>query len=296
MAGISAPVDGVAQPLGTMYWRMAPYCNTLVLTVVQVGTVYGLRGYEDQCENAEQPTVEGTAIIQSGSGEVIVSLGLSNLHGRLVGVIENLSTLNGLWNDSYGNGQLIASQGVSRSSPFPRRPRRSPSFLHVVESTNRIGNISCFSHPKTDGNPEALIVFSRHRGQASAIGPQVDAIISLYYDDNGTICPASSATTSGASVETTTIRSRWGQGSPSTSCRGADRRPSPATGQAEPARSERDDPTRPHRGSPVGRDQVADNRIFPVRLRRSAAGPSQSARKDCRFAIRSGPCSVFARP
>ena len=189
MAGIFAPVDGVAQPLGTMYWRMAPYCNTLVLTVVQEGTVYGLRGYEDQCETAEQPTVEGTAIIQSGSGEVIVSLGLSNLNGRLVGVIENLSTLNGLWNDSYGNGQLIASQGVSRSSPFPRRPRGNPSFLHVVESTNRIGNISCFSHPKTDGNPEALIVFSRHRGQASAIGPQVDAIISLYYDDNGTNLP-----------------------------------------------------------------------------------------------------------
>jgi hypothetical protein len=169
---------------------MEPYCNTLVLTVVQEGTVYRLQGYEDQCtDNAEQPTVEGTAIIQQFPGEVIVSLGLSTLNGRLIGVIENLPALNGLWNDSYGDGQLIASQGVSRSSPFPRRPRGNASFLHFVESTNRIGNISCFSHPKTDGNPEALIVFSHHRGRASVIGPPVDSVVSLYYDDNGTNLP-----------------------------------------------------------------------------------------------------------
>ena len=87
--------------------------------------------YEDQCtDNAEPPTVEGTAIIQSAPGVLIVHLGLSTINGRLIGVIENLSTLNGLWNDSYGHGQLIASQGVSRSSPFPRRPRGNASFVH----------------------------------------------------------------------------------------------------------------------------------------------------------------------
>ena len=69
LAGLFAPIDGVAQPLGTIYWRMAPYCNTLVLTVVQEGTVYGLRGYEDPCtDNAEPATVEGTAIIQPFPG------------------------------------------------------------------------------------------------------------------------------------------------------------------------------------------------------------------------------------
>ena len=189
LAGLFAPVDGVAQPLGTIYWRMEPYCNTLVLNVVQEGTVYRLQGYEDQCENAEHTTVEGTAVIQSAPGEVAVILGLSTLNGRLLGVIEDLPALNGRWNDSHGDGQLIASQGVSRSSEFPRRPRGNASFLHIVEPTNRIGNISCFSHPKTNGNPEALIVFSHHRGQATAIRPPVDAVISVYYDDNGTNLP-----------------------------------------------------------------------------------------------------------
>lgn len=186
LAGLVAPVDAVAQSLGTFYWRLDPYCNTLVLSVVQEGPVFRLQGYEDQCtDNAEQPTVEGTAILQVFE-ESIVSLGLSTINGRLIGVLENLPSLNGLWNDSAGNGRLVSSQGVSRSSPFPRRPRGAASFLHIVESHNRMSNISCFSHAQTDGNPEALIVFSHHRGQATAMLPQVDSVVSLYYDDNGT--------------------------------------------------------------------------------------------------------------
>jgi hypothetical protein len=134
-----APVDGVAQPLGTFYWRLAPYCNTPVLTVIQEGTAYRLQGYEDQCTDFSQyATVEGTLLLQDLPGESLAG---------------------------------------------------TRSFVHVVEAGNRISNISCFSHALTDGNPDAVIVFSPSRGPATGLRPRVDAFLSLYYDDNGTSLP-----------------------------------------------------------------------------------------------------------
>jgi hypothetical protein len=58
--------------------------------------------------------------------------------------------------------------------------------VHLAEVHNTISNISCFSHPLTDGNPEAVIVFVHDRGRASEIRPVVDSAVSLHFDDNGT--------------------------------------------------------------------------------------------------------------
>jgi hypothetical protein len=38
-----------AQPIGTFRWQMQPYCNVVALNVTQIGGVYTLDGFDDQC-------------------------------------------------------------------------------------------------------------------------------------------------------------------------------------------------------------------------------------------------------
>jgi hypothetical protein len=196
LGGLLGPVEGAAQPLGTFHWRLEPFCNTLVLTVTQEGAAYRLQGYEDQCadERTRLP-VEGTAVFHPGlppNRDPAFELGLSIDHrgesSRVSAFITDLSGLNGRWFDSYREGALTAVLGVSRSSSFPER-LTSTTFVHVTEDFNSINNITCFSHPLTDGNPDAVIVFAHDRGVASEIRPAVNSIVSLYFDDDGTGLP-----------------------------------------------------------------------------------------------------------
>jgi hypothetical protein len=123
LAGLLAPATGAAQPLGTVFWRLEPFCDTLVLQVVQEGALYRLQGYQDQCQgSASRLAVEGTAVFHPGAPpnrDPAFELGLSVDHrgesSRLTAFITDLSGLNGRWFDSYREGTLTAVPGVSGS-------------------------------------------------------------------------------------------------------------------------------------------------------------------------------------
>lgn len=188
------PAISAAQTIGTFHWRMGPYCNTLTLTVVQDAAGIRLQGYEDLCDSIYLPEpVEGSAVLAS-DGTAMVGLNTSipgqstNEGGRVVLRIDT-TTLNGSWQDDLGrSGALLRVSTPTMAGT--QRGDYSNSFLHIVSAENRPGgaadNISCFSHPLTDGRPSVLIVFSPNRGSQSAIRPFVGSPVSLYYDDDTT--------------------------------------------------------------------------------------------------------------
>lgn len=52
-----------AQPIGTFQWQLQPFCNVVTLTVSQVGGIYTLHGYNDQCGAEQRAPVSGTATL-----------------------------------------------------------------------------------------------------------------------------------------------------------------------------------------------------------------------------------------
>lgn len=184
------PAMSVAQTIGTFHWQMEPYCNTLTLTVVQDAAGIRLQGYEDLCNPiyAPQP-VEGSAVLDdNGVARVGLSTGVPSgftFEGNRVILSIDTASLNGGWADDAGRaGALLRVSTPTRGGT--QRGSHSNSFLHEVTADNRVGNISCFSHPRSDGNPGALVLMSRNRGPQTSIRPVVPSTVSLYYDDNGT--------------------------------------------------------------------------------------------------------------
>jgi hypothetical protein len=63
-----------AQTLGTFRWRTAPYCNVMNVTVTQVGSVYRLEGFEEQCGGNPHQPIWGIGVVQPNGS---ITLGLS---------------------------------------------------------------------------------------------------------------------------------------------------------------------------------------------------------------------------
>lgn len=196
LLGLAAPAESEAQVIGTFMWRTEPYCNTLTLTVIQEGPVFRLHGTEDLCSNStttqQAMPVEGTAVIGVGPNQAVIAVNTFSTSGgssRLLGIL-NLATLIGTWYDDHGSGPLVPATGITRVPGSPRRGGTPNSFTHFVTANNRppggADNVSCFSHPLTDGDSLAQIVFTPNRRSQSVIRPVVPSTVSLYYDDDGT--------------------------------------------------------------------------------------------------------------
>jgi len=188
------PAEAQTQTLGTFSWQMEPYCNTLTLTVVQDQAGIRLQGTEDLCEAIYAPqAVEGSAVLDAtGVARVGLNTGVaggSSLEGTRIFASIDTATLNGSWADDAGRTGALVWVSSPRN-PGVQRGGAAQTWLHIVTTANRTGgtndNVTCFSHPLTDGNPGALIVFSHNRGPQTAIRPLVGSVVSLYYDDNGT--------------------------------------------------------------------------------------------------------------
>jgi len=187
-----------AQTIGTFHWRMEPYCNTLTLTVVQDAAGIRLQGVEDLCDPIYTPQpVEGSAILGSdGVARVGLNTGYPGgftVEGNRVILGIDVSTLNGSWSDDAGRSGSLLRVSTPTSSGT-QRGGRSNTFVHVVTADNRpaggADNISCFSHPLSDDNPDALVLVTRNRGSQTSIRPAVASTVSLYFDDDGTTLPA----------------------------------------------------------------------------------------------------------
>jgi hypothetical protein len=188
---------GAQTVLGTFHWQLAPYCNTLTLTVVQDAAGIRLQGTEDRCDPVYLPqSVEGSAALTSGNTAVIsLSSGIPggfSFQGTRIFMILDVTTLNGSWADDAGRSGTLVPVG-SPTNLGEQRGGDPMTFLHVVTADNRptggADNVTCFSHQLTNGNPSALILWSANRGNQSSLRPLVPSTISLYYDDNGTGLP-----------------------------------------------------------------------------------------------------------
>lgn len=195
--------DAAAQSLGAIRWQLAPYCNVLTLDVIQEGGVYRLQGYDDQCgrTGGMWSVVSGTAVLAPGNaarlGLTYTFPGGAITEGALIRATIDLGTFSGTWDDngSHSGAFVFAPSGGSGG---PLRDPATPSngFVHRVTTSNRpavssgASNITCFSHPLTDGNPNALILAVVNIGVHSTSGiTPVPTSYSVYYDNNGTPLP-----------------------------------------------------------------------------------------------------------
>lgn len=110
--------DAVAQPIGTFRWQLAPHCNVVTLTVVQVGSGYTLQGFDDRCGATTRTGVSGTAHLNPDG---TVGLGMTfvwpNGFSVQTSAIISFATVSGTWSDPYGgSGNFVFNPpGVSGS-------------------------------------------------------------------------------------------------------------------------------------------------------------------------------------
>jgi hypothetical protein len=119
IGALAVPVG--AQTLGTFRWQLAPYCNTVTLTVEARGGVFRLEGFDDMCGGPKRGGATGIAQLNP-DGTIGLSItvvrpdGLSVQHAATI----TLSALSGTWSDEYGNSGTFA---FNAASPAPGSPR-----------------------------------------------------------------------------------------------------------------------------------------------------------------------------
>lgn len=178
--------------VGTFHWQMQPFCSTLSLTVIQEAGLYRLQGTETCAQDTSPRSVHGSAALD-GQGRVLLTIDTPilqySLEGTTIYAYLDLATLAGSWRDDGGrSGPLTPVAGpVAGTNP---RGSTGNAFLHVVNAQNRTNNITCFSHPLTDGRSSAWIQVTVNRGQASTIRPAVPSTFSVYLDNDGTGLPS----------------------------------------------------------------------------------------------------------
>ena len=118
-----------AQVIGTFSWQTQPYCNRLLVTVVQQGGTFLLAGTDDQCGGAIGP-VTGTAV-PSGNG-VAMGLSIALATGRTahLSATVSLATLSGTWTDADGQTGIFAFAGLAAGAPRP-----APSASSAIQVT-----------------------------------------------------------------------------------------------------------------------------------------------------------------
>lgn len=124
VGGVWSAVPAAAQPMGTFRWQLQPYCNVIILSVVQQGGQYQLDGIDNQC-GRQSASVRGMAFPNPngtiGFGLTIVTApGGTPVH---VDAMLGLPSLNGTWRDSAGNsGNFIFGAGIPGGGPRPVLP------------------------------------------------------------------------------------------------------------------------------------------------------------------------------
>ena len=190
----AARAQAPAQPvvIGTFHWQLQPFCSTLSLTVIQEAGLYRLQGTENCAGDTSPRSVHGSAALDA-AGRVLLTIDTPilqySLEGTTIYAYLDLATLSGSWRDDGGrSGPLTPVAGPVAGTNA--RGSTGNAFLHVVSALNHTNNITCFSHPLTDGRSSAWIQVTVNRGQASSIRPAVPSTFSVYLDNNGTGLPA----------------------------------------------------------------------------------------------------------
>lgn len=111
-----------AQPLGLFAWQLQPYCNRVVVNIVQAGGVYTVDGWDDQCGGASPhaPLVGIASLNPDGTIglglNIVTAPGGAPVH---VDAIVTLPTASGTWRDSSGGSGVFALGAATGGSPRP---------------------------------------------------------------------------------------------------------------------------------------------------------------------------------
>jgi hypothetical protein len=120
--------SAAAQTIGTFRWRLDPFCNVLTLTVTQVGGMYRLEGYDDQCLADGPRAIAVGLAVPNPIGSIGFGLTVVGAPGGTPSHLDialTLSTLGGTWRDQGGNsGSLVFNPATAAGSP---RPAPAPS-------------------------------------------------------------------------------------------------------------------------------------------------------------------------
>ncbi len=98
-----------AQTIGTFRWRTAPYCNVMNVTVTQVGSVYRLEGFEEQCGGNPRQPIWGIGVLQP-NGSITLGFSVVPVPGPAnpVTIRASLgSDFNGAWADNDTNSGTL---------------------------------------------------------------------------------------------------------------------------------------------------------------------------------------------
>jgi hypothetical protein len=125
-----------AQVLGTFAWQQAPYCNVISLTVTQVGGVYRVEGFDDQCQASRRAAATGMAV-PNPDGSIGFGLTVVTNSGATGGAPLHLdatialSSLGGSWRDSVGRSGAwtFAPAGASGGTPRPTANPAGPAVF-----------------------------------------------------------------------------------------------------------------------------------------------------------------------
>lgn len=143
-------LEGQAQSLGTFRFQLQPYCNVVVVTITQNGSVYTLDGYDDQCGATQRASVVGMALLNPDG---TVGLGMTIVAapgGTPTQVYATASpvTGNGSWRDGAGaSGSFILTPGAStggslRPIPPSGLPDGSVTSAKILDGTVSASDIN----------------------------------------------------------------------------------------------------------------------------------------------------------
>jgi hypothetical protein len=186
---VAAP-EASAQTIGTFPFALAPYCNTVSLTVTAEGATYRLAGWDDNCGagNERFPLV-GT-ISPNNDGTLHIAFSIIRNNGIAVATSVrnfNLGNYQGTWTDSAGNTGIAGIIGLSAPAQGPT-PRPAPVSTLAANSVNTV-NIVDASVNAVDVNsaevqlrvngtcPAGQAVRSIDQGGNVACGPAASAVV-----------------------------------------------------------------------------------------------------------------------
>ncbi|MGE3885841.1 MAG: tail fiber domain-containing protein [Vicinamibacterales bacterium] len=126
---VFAVVPASAQPLGSFFWQLQPYCNVVTFNVTYsftpTGPVYTLDGFDDMCGAATRAAASGVAFPNPDGS---IGLGFSIVSAPEADVLHvdarvSLANLSGTWAGEGGIGGTFAYGTVAPGlSPRPASP------------------------------------------------------------------------------------------------------------------------------------------------------------------------------
>jgi hypothetical protein len=110
-----------AQVIGTFRWNTAPYCNVMNLTVEQVGGIYRLDGYEDQCGGNPRLPIWGIGVPQA-NGSIVFGLSVVPSPGTVKPIairatVNPASNFGGSWQIGTETGTLVFNPASVSGGP-----------------------------------------------------------------------------------------------------------------------------------------------------------------------------------